>query len=401
MFHDDLEQVGLLLFVAAVVAIATQRLRLPYSVGLVAAGIGLAVAPLQLDLTLSRDLIFTIFLPPIVFEAALNLHWVDLRRNAALLAVLASAGVIVAAVVVGAGMHFAAGWSWTEAALFGALIAATDPVSVIATFKSVKIDPRLHLLMESESLLNDGTAAVAFTVVLALVAGGQADPGAVGWMVVKMVVGGIGCGIAVAVGLLLVAGRTQDVLVELTLTTLIAYGAFLLAERSGMSGVLAALTAGLIVGNSRSIGAISKSSRESLINYWAYVAFLANSLIFLLIGAQIARQPFDDVVRPAAIAIVVVLVGRAVAIYGIAGLFRWSRQRVDRRHQHILVWGGLRGALALGLVFGLPLDLPGRGQLVTVAFAVVAFSIVVQGLTMTPLLRWLGLIGTPAPAGQK
>ncbi len=399
MFHDDLEQVGLLLFVAAVVAIAAQRLRLPYSVGLVAAGIALAVSPLRLDLKLSHDLIFSVFLPPIVFEAALNLHWHDLRRNAPLLAVLASAGVIVAAAVVAAGMHLLAGWSWAEAGLFGALIAATDPVSVIATFKNVTIDPRLHLLVESESLLNDGTAAVAFAVVLALVAGQHAEPDAIGWLVLRMVAGGIACGIAVGFGLLLLAGRTKDVLVELTLTTLIAYGAFLLADRGGMSGVLAALTAGIIVGNAGPVGAISERSRESLVNYWAYVAFLANSLIFLLMGAQIARQPFDDVVGPAVIAIVVVVFGRAVAIYGLSGLFARSRLRVDRRHQHVLVWGGLRGALALGLVFGLPLDLPGRGQLVTVAFAVVAFSIVVQGLTMTPLLRWLRLIGTDPRAG--
>ncbi len=396
MVLDDLEQIGLLLFVAAVVAIAAQRLRLPYSVGLVAAGIGLAVAPLHLDLKLSRELIFSIFLPPIVFEAALNLHWNDLRRNAPLLAVLASAGVIVAAIVVAAGMHAFAGWSWAAAALFGALIAATDPVSVIATFKNVTIDPRLHLLVEGESLLNDGTAAVAFAVVLAVAGGQHADPSAVGWLVLRMVAGGIACGVAVAVGLLLIAGRTKDVLVELTLTTLIAYGSFLLADAGGMSGVLAALTAGIIVGNSGTIGAISDTSRASLVNYWAYVAFLANSLIFLLIGAQIARQPFTDVVVPAGIAIVIVLVGRAVAIYGLSGLFAWSRQRVELRHQHVLVWGGLRGALALGLVFGLPLDLPGRAQIVTVAFAVVAFSIVVQGLTMTPLLRWLRLIGEPA-----
>lgn len=384
--------VGLLLLVAAIVAIGTRRLGVPYSVGLVAAGVGLAVSPLRLHLPLSRDLIFSVFLPPIVFEAALLLKWADLKRNSAVLGLLATIGVVVSAAVVAAAMHWLGGWGWAAAALFGALIAATDPVSVIATFKSVKIDPRLQLLVESESLMNDGTAAVLFAVVLGVVAGSQSGVTAVAIDVVRMVGGGIAIGAVVAGGLLLLAGRTNDVLVELTLTTLMAYGSFLIADRLDMSGVLATLTAGLIAGNSA--GGLSANSRGAIEGYWDYVAFLANSLIFLLLGAQVAEQPFAAVVQPAALAIIAVIVARAVAIYGLSPVFARTRLRIDRRHQHVLVWGGLRGALALGLAFGLPADLPGRGQVVTVAFAVVAFSIVVQGLTMTPLLRWLRLIGT-------
>ncbi len=392
MLHANLTLLGLLLFVAAIVAIATRRLQVPYSVGLVCAGIVLAFVPLTLTLPLSRDLIFEVFLPPIVFEAALNIHWRDLRRNFPVVATLSSAGVIIAAAVATAGMHFLAGWSWAVAALFGTLIAATDPVSVIATFKSVNIDPRLHLLVESDSLLNDGTAAVAFAVVLAVVAGASSGIVAVGGSLIWMILGGATIGAIAALVLLMIAGRTDDSLVELTLTTLIAYGSFLIADRLGMSGVLATLTAGLIVGNSSELGSISERGRASVFNYWAYLAFLANSLIFLLLGAQVALQPFLDVLWPAAVAIVVVLAGRAIAIYPLSVLFLRTRLRIDIRHQHILVWGGLRGALALGLALGLPDELPGRAAVITVAFAVVAFSIFVQGLTMTPLLRRLGLI---------
>ena len=394
MLDDTLRLIGILLFVAALVAIATRRLGLPYSVGLVAAGLVLAVLPLPLTLPLSRDLIFTVLLPPIVFEAALNIQWRDLERNALVLVVFASAGVAIATLIVALGMHGLAGWSWPTAALFGALIAATDPVSVIATFKNVKIDARLHLLVESESLMNDGTAAVAFAVILAVVAGEHSGPAGVGLALARMVLGGCACGAAVALALLFVAGRTNDHLVELTLTTLIAYGSFLLADRLGLSGVLAALTAGLIVGNAQSLGSISDRSREAMCAYWDYVSFLANSVIFLLIGARMAEQPIAEVWRPTLVAFVIVLAGRALAVYPLAALFARSRHRIDFRHQHVLVWGGLRGALALGLAFSLPLDLPQRGQVVTVAFAVVAFSIVVQGLTMTPLLRRLSLIRT-------
>ncbi len=396
MLDDTLRLIGILLFVAALVAIVTRRLRLPYSVGLVAAGLLLAVLPLPLTLPLSRDLIFTVLLPPIVFEAALNIHWRDLERNGLVLVVFASVGVAIATMIVALGMHVLAGWSWPAAALFGALIAATDPVSVIATFKNVKIDPRLHLLVESESLMNDGTAAVAFAVILAIVAGEHSGPVEVGSALARMILGGCACGAAVALGLLFVAGRTSDHLVELTLTTLIAYGSFLLADRLELSGVLAAMTAGLIVGNAQSLGSLSDLSREAMCAYWDYVAFLANSVIFLLIGAHMAEQPIAEVWRPTLVAIVIVLAGRALAVYPIAALFTRSRHRIDFRHQHVLVWGGLRGALALGLAFSLPLDLPLRGQVVTVTFAVVAFSIVVQGLTMTPLLRRLALIRTTA-----
>ncbi len=392
MLHANLTLLGLLLFVAAIVAITARRLQVPYSVGLVCAGIVLAFVPLPFNLPLTRDLIFEVFLPPIVFEAALNIHWHDLRRNFPVVATLSSAGVMIAASVAAAGMHYVAGWSWVVAALFGTLIAATDPVSVIATFKRVSIDPRLHLLVESESLLNDGTAAVAFAVVLAVAAGAPSGVVAVSGSLVWMILGGVAIGAGVAFVLLLIAGRTEDSLVELTLTTLIAYGSFLVADRLGMSGVLATLTAGLIVGNSNELGSISERGRVSVFAYWAYLAFLADSLIFLLLGARVAEQKFLDVLWPAAVAIVVVLAGRAVAIYPLSALFRRTRLRVDVRHQHILVWGGLRGALALGLALGLPDDLPGRATVITVAFAVVAFSIFVQGLTMTPLLRRLALI---------
>jgi len=392
MLHDDLTLLGLLLFVAAVVAMLTQRFKLPYSVGLMLAGVVLAFVPLPFTLPLSRDLIFDVLLPPIVFEAALNIHWHDLRRNFPVVGLLSSVGVVIAAAVATAGMHFLAGWNWTIAALFGTLIAATDPVSVIATFKRVNIDPRLHLLVESESLFNDGTAAVAFAVVLAVAGGRSSGIGSIGGSLVWMILGGVACGASIALLLLLLARRTADSVVELTLTTLIAYGSFLIADRLAMSGVLATLTAGLIVGNSKELGSSTERGRVSVYAYWAYLAFLADSLIFLLLGAQTARQPFLDVLWPAAVAVVVVLAGRAIAIYPLSMSFWRSKLKVDIRHQHILVWGGLRGALALGLALGLPQDLPGRATVITVAFAVVAFSIFVQGLTMTPLLRHLGLI---------
>jgi len=386
-------QIGiLLLLIAAVVAMLTRRLRLPYSVGLVAAGIGLALLPFAPNVVLTKDLIFTALLPPLLFEAAFNIHWDRLRRNSAVIVVLATLGVLLSAGVTATGMHFLMHWQWIGALVFGVLIAATDPVSVVATFKEAKAQGRLLVLIEGESLLNDGTAAVAFGIVIAMAAGQMLTPIEITGMLLKTIGGGILCGGAVALGALLLAGRTEDHLVEITITTIAAYGSFLLADSLGMSGVLATITAGLVMGNFKAIGGISEHGREHVEAFWEYAAFVANSLVFLLIGMHEAHQNFIAIWLPAVTAIALVTLGRAAAIYPCCLLFARSSLRVTAKHQHILFWGGLRGALALALALGLPPEIPLREQIITISFAVVAFSVFVQGLTMVPFLRRMGEI---------
>jgi monovalent cation:H+ antiporter, CPA1 family len=385
-----LSQLGLLLFVSALVAILTRRLRLPYTVGLVLAGMTLSFLHVRLQLHLSKDLIFSIFLPPLVFEAALCIHWREFKRDLPVVAVLATLGVLLAAAVTAGGMHYALDWDWGSAIIFGILIAATDPVSVIATFKEAGVQGRLRLLIESESLLNDGTAAVCFVAVLSVLAGEHYNAVSIIGALLLTMGGGVLVGAAVAFGFMRLAGRTSDYLVEITLTTLAAYGSFFVAEHYGFSGVLAALTAGLVVGNYRPSGAISESGRQALETFWEFVAFIANSLIFILIGVQEAQQHFIGLWLPVLVAIALVTLGRAVAIYPLCALFARGRLRLESRHQHILFWGGLRGALALALSLALPEDLPHHDAIITITFAVVAFSVFAQGLSITPLLRRLG-----------
>lgn len=389
---------GLLLFVAMLTAIVSNKLHVPYSVGLVAAGVALALSPFAVDFPLSKEVVFTVFLPPLVFEAALNIRWRALRRDLPVVLTLAFVGVAVSAGVVAAGMHYIIGWSWAGAALFGSLIAATDPVSVIALFKETKVGDRLHLLVESESLLNDGVAAVLFAVALQFASGEALTAPGIGVEIARSVGGGVAAGGVVAGGLLLVARGTTDKLIEITLTTLAAYGSFLLAEYFHLSGVLASLTAGLVVGNVGPRGPIAEASRPGVWAFWEYAAFLANSLIFVLIGGRGAGLPLIAIWKPALVASLIILVARAAAIYPLSALFAGSALRVDPRHQHILVWGGLRGALALALALGLPADLPQRGAIILTAFAVVAISIFGQGLTMPLLLRALGLVQRDEPA---
>ena len=182
--------------------------------------------------------------------------------------------------------------------------------------------------------------------------------------------------------MLLLAGRTDDHLVEITLTTIAAYGSFLIAERVETSGVLASLTAGMVVGNIGWRGYISQSGRGHVLAAWQYAAFLANSIVFILIGLNEAAQGRRLLTQTTLIAIGLVLLGRVAAVYPLSAIFSRSALAVDMRYQHILVWGGLRGALGLVLALALPENLPERDEIIVAAFAVVAFSIFVQGLTM-------------------
>ena len=387
-----LAPIGFLLLVACLIAIVSRRVGLPYSVGLVAAGLLIAFIPEAPELGLSRDLIFNILLPPLVFEAALQLPWKEFRRELPVTLTLAFVGVALAAIVVAFGMHYALGWTWLGASIFAVLIAATDPVSVIAAFKEMKAEKRLCMLVESESLLNDGVAAVGFAVLAAVAAGASTSAGSLVTSFLWTLLGGALIGAIVSGLILLIAGRTRDHLVEITLTTLAAYGSFLIAQRLDASGVLASLTAGLMIGNLGSRGPISEAGRPHVLAAWEFFAFVANSFVFLLIGIQLAAVGISRLGGiTAAAAILLVILGRAIAVYPLANLFQPSRLKVPLSYQHVLFWGGLRGALALALALAIPPTVPERGAIVLSAFVVVAFSIFVQGLTMPWLVERLGL----------
>jgi CPA1 family monovalent cation:H+ antiporter len=387
-----LAPIGLLLLVACLIAMISRKLGLPYSVGLVAAGLLIAVTPNAPKFTLSRDLIFNVLLPPLVFEAALQLQWKDFRRELPVTLTLALAGVALAAIVVAGGLHYWLGWSWIGASLFAVLIAATDPVAVIAAFKEMKADKRLCILVESESLLNDGVVAVAFTVLVAVAGGASAGIESVVPAFLWTLFGGALVGAIVSGLILLLAGRTNDHLVEITLTTLAAYSSFLIAERLHASGILASLTAGLMIGNLGSMGAISDAGRPHVLAAWEFFAFVANSFVFLLIGIQLVGVPISSLGwATAAISILLVIAGRAIAVFLLSNLFRPTKLDVPFAFQNVLFWGGLRGALALALALTVPFVVPERGPIILCAFVVVAFSIFVQGLTMPWFVERLGL----------
>lgn len=389
----SIAKIGLLLVIAAFVAMLARRFHFPYTVGLLIAGIGMAFFPFIPTIELTKELIFTALLPPLIFEAALFLPWKELKQVMPSSITIASLGLLFSAIATGLGMFYLLDWPIYAAAVFGVLIAATDPVSVIATFKEAGVKGNLKILVESESLFNDGVAAVLFGLAIALASSSQ-SLSAVG-IVLNMayvIGGGLLIGLAVGVTALYVLSKTTDHLIELTFTTIGAYGSFMLAEHFHCSGVLATLATGLMVGNLGHIKAISARGNEAIENFWEFAAFIANSIIFLLIGLYEAKRFDQNLLMASVCAIVLVLLGRMVAIYPVAALFRNTKYHIPLTYQHIMVWGGLRGALALALALGLPNDMVYRSQIITVTFVVVGFSIVVQGITITPLLRHFGIL---------
>jgi CPA1 family monovalent cation:H+ antiporter len=306
-------------------------------------------------------------------------------------------GVTIGVAVVAGGLVWGLGWPLKPALAFGALISATDPIAVIALLRERGMTGRLAILIESESLANDGAAAVLFAI--ATMGGLNSDLPGLQQTVTSffwIAGGGVLTGAVIAGSALLLAWRTEEYLVETTITAVAAYGSFLAAERFGASGVLATVTCGLVLGNlgvlaeEPRLAFITEHGRGSVLRFWEFAAFLANSFVFLLIGLALANVDFPLDWRPVAI-IALALVGRAAAVYPISLSFAWSRWRVTVPEQHFLWWGGLRGALALALALTLPYDAPYRNPILISAFAVVAFSVLIQGITAGWALKLLGL----------
>jgi CPA1 family monovalent cation:H+ antiporter len=304
---------------------------------------------------------------------------------------------VISAAVSFAGMRLILNWPAAPALAFAVLIAATDPVAVIALFKDLKIVGRVRLLVETESLFNDGVAAVFFSLALTWIAGGQSGAPLRWYLLLTTAGGGILVGIAIGTAALLVAGRTGDALVETAVTVAASYGAFLLAESLHCSGVLATVATGLVVGgaglraNNQKFG-LSHHGRVFAVEFWEFLAFLANSAVFLLIGIAVSQLQFIELGYTAMVVVVaLVLLGRLLSIYPLSLLLCLSRWRISMSEQHVLFWGGLRGALGLALALSLPSTFPLRGAVVIATFIVVTFSVVVQGLTMPALLRQVGL----------
>lgn len=401
-----------LLFIAALVAIFVRQFRhIPYTTALVIVGLVLALFPNFLQLDFSSDVILAVLVPPLLFEATLHVPWARLKADLNVILLLAIGGTLLGTFMVGGVVMLTLGIPLAAALAFGALISATDPVAVITFFRSLGVNKRLGILVEGESLFNDGTAIVLFNMALLVGVIGVDSFGPAQALQEFLLVslGGIGVGLVMGyIVSVLILKNVDDHLIETATTVALAFGSYVVAESFGkfigvptlhLSGILAVVAAGLMVGN---IGLqnTSPSTRLTLDNFWEFAAYLTNSIIFLAIGLEIQLVQLTTFLVPILVAVVTVLLSRAMIVYATTAVYsRLSpKKQIPVPFRHVMFWGGLRGAISLALALSLDADIFGADyalELRVMTFGVVLFTLLVQGTTIEGLIKRLKLSEKP------
>jgi CPA1 family monovalent cation:H+ antiporter len=386
-----IEQVIGLLLVAFVVGLLVRRLVVPYTVALLIVGIALGFTNLLSGVALTSQSILFIFLPTLLFQGAINLDLKELREAVVPIALLAVVGVGLSIVIIAGLFAWALGTATIVAVVLAAILSATDPVAVLAVFKRLGVPKRLEMVVEGESLFNDGTGLVAFQIAVAAAETGSTNVAVGIGQFCLTVLGGMALGGVVGFVFSHLFALAHDHLFEMGLSTILAYGTYLLGDAIHVSPVIAVVIAGIVVGNyGRNVG-LSERARTVVIDIWEYLAFIANSLIFLLIGQQIRAINYQAHWLPSVAAVVLVLVSRMVVVYGLAPVISKLERHLPMSWRHVAFWGGLRGALGIAMVLSLPLEFPQRDMLVSATISVVIFTILVQGISMEHLVRRLKL----------
>jgi CPA1 family monovalent cation:H+ antiporter len=390
-----------LLIAASVIAILADKLKIPYTVALVIGGLAIgSLHRLRLLQSFSQGVrpdwltpgvVLVLLLPPLLFEASINLPIDYLRDNLFPILLLANIGVLAAAVITGFAVHWVFQLPLIVGLVFGAIISATDPISVISVFKQMGVSKRLSMILEGESLFNDGTAIVLFGILVEGVSSGKLGIAKGVAQFFMVVIGAAALGLAMGYLFTKVTQRLDEPRIEITLTGILAYTSYLTADHLHLSGVIATVAAGIVMGSYGARVGMSPRTRTAVWSFWEYAAFVINSLLFLLIGMRVRVGNLVHAWHATLIAVAAALIGRILSVYGLTPLSNLFGARIPLRWQHLLVWGGLRGAIALALVLSLEDSFPYRSELLTWAFGVVAFSIIFQGLTIKPLIAALGL----------
>ena len=400
-----------LIFAASISAIFVKKARLPYTIGLLIVGIGIGylssrvdmLAPLR-EVQLTPDIILFLILPTLLFEASINIDSRLLSRNLVPILLLATVGLLISTVIVGVGISAVTPLTLGAALVFGALISATDPVAVIALFKELGVPKRLSTLVDGESLFNDATAIVVFNILIVIITTGTAFSASVVISGVGQFLlvfrGGLLAGVTLGAAMLwIIALERSDHMVQAALTSVLAYLAFIVAEHLlEVSGVMAVVAAGILT-SWAGMRVFDDSMRRYLTEFWELMAFLANSMIFLLMGlteyhlfADLGR--YNDTLGYILIGFMLTIIARFLVVYGLTPLANRlaPKARVERDDKAVIFWGGLRGASPLALALGLPADFEHRIMIIDLTLGVVLMSLLIQGISVSWLLRKLGLI---------
>jgi monovalent cation:H+ antiporter, CPA1 family len=383
-----------LLLAASLVAIAAFYLRLPYTVALVIAGLVFGLTGVFGSVKLSEQMILLVFVPPLVFDGAINMHLDELRRRWKQVGVLAIPGTVLTAAVIAGALVMLPGMAWTPAVLIAVMVAPTDPVSVLAIFKANGVAAGLQTLLEGESLFNDALGIVLYVIAIDVAFPGAHHVSVLGGLGTFALAIAVGVAVGFAVGFVAekLMSTLDDHLVEITLSLVAAYGSYLVADRLRGSGIIAVVVAGLLVGNSN-IAHARAESQATMLSFWEVVAFLANSALFLLIGLAFRLGDLIErrTVVAAAVAVVAMFVGRAAVTWVLLRPAATDATNLPVGWRMAMFWGGLRGGIPIALVLGLEGRRVGDTNTEALVFAVVLFSLIVQGTTYKPLLRRLRL----------
>ncbi len=388
---EPVEAAVALVAVAVFVALVVRRIAVPYTVALVVLGLIAAEVLQDQHFEISPEVVLVVLLPGLLFDAAFRIDFGDLRKSIAGVVVLAAPGVVISAGVVALVLNLATGMRFDLAFVIGAMVSATDPAAVLATFRRLGSPHRLANLVEGESLFNDGTGLVIFVLAIQAV---QSDVTVTGALVQFFATVAISILIGVVGGLIVswIVSRVDDHLIETTISLALAYGTYVIADAFAQSGIIATVTAGIVLGNIGRRFGMSEKTREAIDTVWEFLAFLLTAVVFLLVGLAITLEDLLDAVGPILWGILAVILGRALVVYlllnGASRLaaFGGIGSRLPLSWLNVLWWSGLRGAVAVAMALSIPQDFPQRALLQEVTFGVVLFTLLIQGTTIELLI---------------
>jgi CPA1 family monovalent cation:H+ antiporter len=380
--------------VATVLGLVSKRARLvPYPVALAAAGIVVGLLPGGQFPRIGGSVILLAFVPGLIFEAALTLDLEELRKRILPVSLLATAGVAITVLLIGIFTHLVIGLSWASAMLLGAILAATDPIAVISLLRRLHAPAGLAAILEGESLFNDGTGVAVFSAVLATIAAGAPTFGDAAIRFLEIALGGTAVGLAAGFLGSALLRFAEDAPLEILATLVIAYGSYLAADLLHASGIVAVVVAGIVIAR---YGARSGRLHGSqLLGFWNLLAFVLNAMLFILVGAAVPATTLLPVAGLVLIAYVIMLVTRAVPVYGLLALSDLRGASIPWAWRHLTFWSGLRGALSVALALTVAGATGVDSRVSVVAYGVVLLSLLVQGGLMAPVMRGLKIESAP------
>lgn len=411
--HEIAFQLEFLIGLLGVVALLAQLARMvgvPYPIFLVLGGIGVGLVPGLPQIELPPEIIFLVFIPPLLLSAALSSSPRDLRAHARPIGLLAVGLVLLTTTAVAAIAHFFAGLPWAAAFVLGAVVAPTDPVAAEATFRRLGVPDRVQTIVGGESIINDGTALVAYNIAVAAVVTGTFSIAGAGLEFLLVSGGGIILGAVVARLVTPLYRRLTDPTILVVFTLIPAYFSYIVAERLGASGILAVVTLGLYVGW-QAPKLFTAEARVQSYSFWEVLTFLMDSLLFILVGLQfpvivagMSEYTFAQLLLYAALVCGVVIGLRLLwfflapsSIPALDRLLRTRYLRAPLRERFVMGWSGMRGAVSLAAALAVPLqtqagvDFPQRDLIIFLTYCVIFATLVLQGLSLPFLILALGV----------